>query len=76
MSQIPIPLLAHVTHEAGEKIGGIGAVLDGLLGSPAYNYTVARTVLLGPLNVDDWVSMERLVAPANKLESSTRRSTV
>ena len=68
MSQIPIPLLAHVTHEAGEKIGGIGAVLDGLLSSPAYNYAVARTVLLGPLNVDDWVSMERLVAPANKLE--------
>lgn len=68
MSQIPIPLLAHVTHEAGEKIGGIGAVLDGLLSSPAYNYAVARTVLLGPLNVYDWVSMERLVAPANKLE--------
>ncbi len=68
MSQAPIPLLAHVTHEAGAKIGGIGAVLDGLLGSCAYNHTVARTILLGPLNVYDWVAMERLVAPANKLK--------
>ncbi len=48
MAQMPIPLLAHVTHEAGEKIGGIGAVLDGLLGSSAYNHMVGRTILLGP----------------------------
>jgi hypothetical protein len=27
-----IPLVVHATHEAGVKVGGIGAVLDGLLG--------------------------------------------
>ena len=38
-----IPLVVHATHEAGFKLGGIGAVLDGLLGSPAYNEAVGRT---------------------------------
>ena len=44
------PLVVHATHEAGLKLGGIGAVLDGLLGSPAYNETVGRTILVGPIN--------------------------
>lgn len=64
---IPIPLLVHATHEAGVKVGGIGAVLDGLLGAPTYNTGVQRTVLVGPLNASDGVEMERLTSPRNGL---------
>ena len=63
----PIPLVVHATHEAGVKIGGIGAVLDGLLSSAAYNRNVDRTILAGPINVHNWVEMDRLTAPANRL---------
>ena len=42
-------IVAHVTHEAVEKIGGIGAVIAGLTTADAYVETVSRTVLLGPL---------------------------
>ena len=31
MPQYPIPLVIHAAHEAGQKLGGIGAVLDGML---------------------------------------------
>jgi hypothetical protein len=62
-----IPLVVHATHEAGLKLGGIGAVLDGLLGSPAYNAAVGRTILVGPLNPWNVIEMERLTAPANRL---------
>lgn len=40
--------LAHVTHEAVEKIGGIGTVLEGLITSPIYQQHVGRTILIGP----------------------------
>ncbi|MBI1375350.1 MAG: hypothetical protein GC159_21750 [Phycisphaera sp.] len=40
--------LAHVTHEAVEKIGGIGTVLEGLITSPVYQKAVGRTILVGP----------------------------
>jgi len=39
--------LIHVTHEAHEKMGGIGAVLEGLLTARAYQAAVGRTLLLG-----------------------------
>ncbi|MBL7140044.1 MAG: hypothetical protein ISS74_03965 [Planctomycetes bacterium] len=39
--------LVHVTHEAQEKMGGIGAVLEGLLTARAYQAAVERTILLG-----------------------------
>ncbi|MCA9284510.1 MAG: hypothetical protein KDA22_04805 [Phycisphaerales bacterium] len=39
----------HVTHEACEKIGGIGAVLEGMITSPVYAASVGRTILIGPL---------------------------
>ncbi|MCD6508685.1 hypothetical protein J7M22_18960 [Candidatus Poribacteria bacterium] len=39
----------HVTHEAVRKIGGIGAVLHGLLTSPKYISNISRTILVGPL---------------------------
>lgn len=41
--------VVHVTHEAVHKIGGIGAVLEGLITSPCYIRGVERTILLCPL---------------------------
>ncbi|GMV96111.1 MAG: hypothetical protein AMXMBFR83_04800 [Phycisphaerae bacterium] len=41
--------IAHVTHEAVQKVGGIGAVLEGLLTSRAYQAADQRTILVGPL---------------------------
>lgn len=43
------PTVVHVTHEATGKIGGIGAVLDGMFTSRAYDDAVARTILVSPL---------------------------
>ncbi len=45
--------VVHVTHEAVEKIGGIGAVITGLVTADAYAERVTRTVLLGPLLSSD-----------------------
>ena len=59
----PIPLVVHATHEAGLKVGGIGAVLDGLLRAPSYVEAVQRTVLVGPMNADDPVHLERINNP-------------
>lgn len=42
-------IVVHVTHEATEKIGGIGAVIAGLVTAEAYQSSVSRTILLGPL---------------------------
>ncbi|HAU38282.1 MAG TPA: hypothetical protein DCX07_11290 [Phycisphaerales bacterium] len=42
-------IVVHVTHEAVEKIGGIGAVIAGLVTTDTYDKTVSRTILLGPL---------------------------
>ena len=39
----------HVTHEAIGKIGGIGAVLEGLFTSQSYQSEVGRSVLVCPL---------------------------
>jgi hypothetical protein len=41
--------IAHVTHEAVEKIGGIGSVLEGLMISPVYQRHVKRSILVGPI---------------------------
>ncbi len=43
------PTVVHVTHEAAGKIGGIGAVLEGMFTSHAYNDQIGRTVLVCPL---------------------------
>ena len=59
----PIPLVVHATHEAGLKVGGIGAVLDGLLSAPSYLNAVQRTVLVGPMNANDPVHIERINNP-------------
>jgi hypothetical protein len=47
--------VVHVTHEAIQKIGGIGAVLQGLLTSKAYVEKVPRNILVGPF----WPADER-----------------
>lgn len=67
MSAQHIPLVVHATQEAGLKLGGIGAVLDGLLGSPAYNKAIGRSILVGPVNTWNIYEMERLYAPNNRL---------
>jgi glycosyltransferase involved in cell wall biosynthesis len=41
--------IVHVTHEAIGKIGGIGAVLDGILTSKAYLDNTGRTILVSTL---------------------------
>ncbi|UCC65179.1 MAG: hypothetical protein JSV36_09155 [Anaerolineae bacterium] len=63
-----VDLVVHATHEAGLKLGGIGAVLDGLLSAPSYLQNVGRTVLVGPMDTTDKTEMERLTAPRNRLE--------
>ncbi|NPV09931.1 MAG: hypothetical protein HPY83_18460 [Anaerolineae bacterium] len=63
-----VDVIVHSTHEAGYKIGGIGAVLDGLLSSRAYLKNVRRTVLTGPFSADDTAGMERLRSPRNRME--------
>jgi hypothetical protein len=40
--------LIHVTHEAVQKVGGIGAVLQGFFTSEAYNASIGRSILVGP----------------------------
>lgn len=64
-----LDLVVHSTHEAGTKLGGIGAVLDGLLTQPAYNGAVKRTILVGPINTLDDLDMSRLFAPRNNFRA-------
>src|SRR5438045_3210111 len=47
--------VVHVTHEAIQKIGGIGAVLHGLLTSKVYLAQAERNILVGPF----WPADER-----------------
>jgi hypothetical protein len=62
-----IPLVVHATHEAGVKVGGIGAVLDGLLSAQSYVRSVERTLLAGPMFANDPVVAERLTSPRSGL---------
>ncbi len=63
-----IPLVVHVTHEAALKIGGIGAVLEGLLSTAAYNDSIERTVLAGPWPIWDPSQMQRILSPRSRLQ--------
>ncbi len=67
MKTKPLDLVVHATHEAGFKIGGIGAVLDGLLSARAYNEAVPRTILVGTINTSDAGQMARLTEPRNRM---------
>ncbi len=58
-------LVVHATHEAGIKLGGIGAVLDGLLGADSYNAGVKRSICVGPMHTQNAIEMERLFAQKN-----------
>jgi hypothetical protein len=53
-----------MSHEAGVNVGGIGAVLDGLLRTEAYGTGVARTILAGPLAAGDSILLDQLIDPA------------
>ena len=62
--------VVHVTHEAVEKIGGIGAVLEGLLTSGRYQEAVGRSILIGPLFTTEGPADKRLGPDGEVLYSS------
>jgi hypothetical protein len=55
-----------VTHEAVEKIGGIGAVIAGLVNAETYAREVNRTLLVGPLFSSDR-PVDEMVGPRGKV---------
>jgi hypothetical protein len=65
-----MPTVVHVTHEAIQKIGGIGAVLQGLLTSPVYLESVPRNILVGPFWPTDTAGEHRLGPMGEVLYSS------
>src|SRR5215471_18443705 len=62
--------VVHVTHEAIQKIGGIGAVLHGLLTSRVYLDQVPRNILVGPFWPTDESGDQRLGPQGEVLYSS------
>jgi hypothetical protein len=62
--------VVHVTHEAIQKIGGIGAVLHGLLTSRTYLEKVPRNILVGPFWPSDDNAEQRLGPQGEVLYSS------
>jgi hypothetical protein len=62
--------VVHVTHEAIQKIGGIGAVLEGLLTSRVYLETAKRNILVGPYWHTDATGDNRLGPTGEVLYSS------
>ena len=64
--------VVHVTHEAINKIGGIGAVLQGLLTSKVYLAHASRNILVGPF----WPSDDRGEKRLAKLASVPREDMI
>ena len=62
--------IAHVTHEAVHKVGGIGAVLEGLLTSEPYMAAEQRTILIGPYFAGEESAKGRLGPDGEVLYSS------
>ena len=62
--------VVHVTHEAIQKIGGIGAVLQGLLTSRTYLDNMNRNILVGPFWPSDESGEKRLGPQGEVLYSS------
>jgi len=62
--------VVHVTHEAIQKIGGIGAVLHGLLTSRVYLDHAPRNILVGPFWPTDEAGDQRLGPHGEVLYSS------
>lgn len=55
--------IAHVTHEAVEKMGGIGTVLEGMMTSRVYQAAVKRSILVGPMGGHHYESPLRRLGP-------------
>lgn len=66
----PKTTAVHVTHEAIGKIGGIGAVLEGLFTSQKYLDAIGRTILVSPLFTVDGDVTSRLGEDGEVLYSS------
>src|SRR5437764_1600535 len=62
--------VVHVTHEAIQKIGGIGAVLHGLLTSRTYIDQCPRNILVGAFWPSDDIGEHRLGPQGEVLYSS------
>jgi len=62
--------LAHVTHEAIQKYGGIGTVLEGLLLSDAFEVSGDRNILISPLFSTEAEAEDRLGPTGEILYSS------
>ncbi|RKY24460.1 MAG: hypothetical protein DRP62_03695 [Planctomycetota bacterium] len=60
----------HVTHEAVGKIGGIGAVLQGLFTCNSYLEAIGRSIIIGPLFSTDGIAADRLGEDGEVLYSS------
>lgn len=60
----------HITHEAAQKIGGIGAVLSGLCTSQVYQDRYHKTYFYGPLFDDSPQSANRLGSDSKVLFSN------
>jgi hypothetical protein len=61
--------VVHVTHEAIQKIGGIGAVLQGLLTSKVFLDQAPRNILVGPYWPNDAHGDQRLGSAGEVLYS-------
>ena len=59
-SGIVMKIGIHITHEAVQKIGGIGSVVAGLLTANSYNHFFDRNILYGPLFNTDGSATTRL----------------
>jgi len=62
--------VVHVTHETIGKIGGIGAVLQGLFTCESYLNAVDRSILVGPLFTTEGSVLDRLGENGEVLYSS------
>jgi hypothetical protein len=62
--------IVHVTHETVGKIGGIGAVLQGLFTCQSYLDSIKRSIIVGPLFTTEGSVSDRLGEDAEVLYSS------
>ena len=62
--------VVHVTHETVGKVGGIGAVLQGLFTCNSYLDTVGRSIIVGPLFSTEGSVLDRLGDNGEVLYSS------
>ena len=62
--------VVHVTHETVGKIGGIGAVLQGLSTSKSYLQAIQRSIIVGPLFTTEGSVLDRLGEDGEVLYSS------